>query len=399
MREVVITIAKGTELMDKQFACFKCTIMRGGTSKGIFIMNSELPEGQEERDKIIKAIFGSPDVRQIDGLGGADVLTSKLAIIGPSSVENADIDYTFAQVGIDTDIVDYKGNCGNISSGVGPFAIDAGLVPVVEPVTTVRIHLTNSGKMLKAEVPVIDGKALVDGDYHIDGVPGTGARIGMDWSDSVGAFTGKLLPTGNATDVIETDEGNFEVSLVDAGNPLVFIAAESLGLAGTESPSEIESNGNLMATIEKIRSKAAAIFGLVEAAEDATAQSPYNPFFAIISPPAPYTALNGGSIAEKDIDIVSRLLFMLHTHKTYPITGTVCTAAASMIPGSIVNRLMRDGAARESMLRIGHPGGVIDVEKRSRVEDGNVIVEKISVGRTARKIMEGLVYVRRSVIE
>jgi len=373
--------------------------MRGGTSKGVFIMGSELPSDPEKRDKVIRAVFGSPDIRQIDGLGGADVLTSKLAIIDPPSVEGSDVDYTFAQVGIDTDFIDYKGNCGNISSAVGPFAIDNGMVHAVEPVTTVRIHLTNSGKMLTAEVPVKDGKALSFGDYHIDGVPGTGARIGMDWSDTVGAFTGKLLPTGNVTDIIITDEGEYEVSLVDAGNPLVFISAASLGLAGTESPAVIESNRVLMSTIEKIRSEAAVVFGLVDSPEKAVSESPFNPFFAIISPPAAYIAINGESVADSEIDLVSRLLFMQRMHKTYPITGTVCTAAASMIPGTIVNRLMRENAVNNPVLRIGHPGGVIDAEKKGRKENGEIIVEKISVGRTARKIMEGVVYVSKAVID
>jgi 2-methylaconitate cis-trans-isomerase PrpF len=385
--------------MNTESVPIKCAIMRGGTSKAVFIMDNELPRDSALRDKAIAAIFGSPDVRQIDGLGGADVLTSKLAIIAPASIDAADVDYTFGQVGIDTGFIDYKGNCGNISSAVGPFAIDAGLISASEPFTTVRIHLTNSGKILTAEVPVSGGKPAVEGAYSIDGVPGTGARIGMDWSDTVGAFTGKLLPTGNATDVIETDEGAFAVSLVDAGNPLVFIEASSLGLAGTESPSEIEGNAGLMASVEKLRAKAAAIFGLVEDPADAADKSPYNPFFAIVSPPASYRGLNGTDVDERDVDIVSRLIFMHRMHKAYPITGTVCTAAAAMTPGSIVDRMMRAGARAASVLRIGHPGGVVDVEKRCRTDGGVVIIERIAVGRTARKIMEGLVYIKRSAIE
>jgi 2-methylaconitate cis-trans-isomerase PrpF len=375
----------------------RVSIVRGGTSKGIFIMDNELPEDQAQRDRIIRGVFGSPDIRQIDGLGGADVLTSKLAIIAPPSVPGADVDYTFGQVGIDTEIVDYKGNCGNISSAVGPFAIDAGIVAPVPPVTTVRIHLTNSGKILKAEVPVRDGKAAVEGDYAIDGVPGTGARIAMDWTDSIGAITGRLLPTGKATDTIAVDGGAYEVSLVDAGNPLVFIEASSLGLAGTESPAVIEADAALMATIEKIRGEAAAIFGMVDDPAKAAEETPYAPFFAIISEPAPYTALNGERVEAGDIDVVSRLLFMLHTHKAYPITGTVCTAAASMVPGSIVHRLMRSGAMERPALRIGHPSGVIDADKAWRAADGGVAIEKIAIGRTARTIMDGVCYVRKTV--
>jgi 2-methylaconitate cis-trans-isomerase PrpF len=374
------------------------SIVRGGTSKGIFIMDGELPREQALRDRIIQAVFGSPDIRQIDGLGGADVLTSKLAIIAPPSTDAADVDYTFGQVGIDTDIVDYKGNCGNISSAVGPFAIDAGIVKATAPVTRVRIHLTNSGKILVADVPVKDGKAQVEGDYAIDGVPGTGARIAMDWTDGIGAITGKLLPTGSATDTISTDAGEYEVSLIDAGNPLVFIEAASLGLAGTESPGEIEADAGLMATIEKIRSRAAAIFGMVADAADATEQSPYAPFFAIISPPAPYTAINGARVDASDVDVVSRLLFMLHMHKAYPITGTVCTAAASMVPGSIVHRLMRADAMERPSLKIGHPSGVIDADKAWHEEAGGVVIDRIAIGRTARTIMDGVCYVKKSAL-
>jgi 2-methylaconitate cis-trans-isomerase PrpF len=343
-------------------------------------------------------VFGSPDIRQIDGLGGADVLTSKLAIIAPPSTDAADVDYTFGQVGIDTDIVDYKGNCGNISAAVGPFAIDAGIVRAVAPVTTVRIHLTNSGKILVADVPVTDGKAATAGDYAIDGVPGTGARIAMDWTDGIGAITGKLLPTGNATDTITTDDGEYEVSLIDAGNPLVFIEAAALGLAGAESPAEIEADVALMAEIEKIRSQAAAIFGMVDDPADATEKSPYAPFFAIISPPASYTAINGAEVDAPDVDVVSRLLFMLHMHKAYPITGTVCTAAASMVPGSIVHRLMRTDAMERPSLRIGHPSGVIDADKAWHREAGDVRIDRIAIGRTARTIMDGTCYVKKSKI-
>ena len=208
----------------------KCAIIRGGTSKGIFIKKNELPDNPAERDRVILSIFGGVDPRQIDGLGGADVLTSKLAIIGPSTRSDADVDYTFGQVSFEQPFVDYGGNCGNISSAVGPFAIDEGLVPAVEPITKVRIHCTNSGKLLTAEVPVKDGKALVSGACKIDGVNGTGAQIRMDWSDMAGTVTGTLLPTGHPRDIITVGDNRYEVSLVDMGNPLVFIAAEALGM-------------------------------------------------------------------------------------------------------------------------------------------------------------------------
>lgn len=236
----------------------KCSIVRGGTSKGIFIMENELPRDPELRDKYILEIFGSPDVRQIDGLGGADVLTSKLAIIGPSSREDADVDYTFGQVSFVEPKIDYKSNCGNISAGVAPFAINNGIVKAVEPYTTVRIHQVNTDTIINAKVEVRDGKAAVDGDFHIDGVPTLSSTIELDFSDSVGGITGKLLPTDNVVDTIVTDDGkSYEVSVVDAGIPTVFIEAKSLDMSGIETPQQIEGNAALMTKIEEIRGRCA----------------------------------------------------------------------------------------------------------------------------------------------
>lgn len=385
--------------MHPEMEMLKCSIVRGGTSKGIFIMKNELPKDPAERDGVICAIYGSPDLRQIDGLGGADVLTSKLAIISPPSRPDADVDYTFGQVSFETEFVDYVGNCGNISAAVGPFAIDEGLVEPIEPVTTVRIHLTNSNNILVAEVPVKNGKACVEGDYSIDGVPGTGAKITLDWSDTAGAITGKLLPTGNAKDVISVDGKDYEVSLVDAGNPLVFIHANSLGMSGTESPNEIEANKALMATIEKIRGRATVIFGLVKTPEEAAIKSPYAPFFAIVSPPADYTSISGEKVNAEEVDIVSRLLFMLRMHKTYPVTGTVCTGAAVRIPGSVAWEVLRKEAKTKQSVNIGHPGGVISVEAEAEVISGEVKLKRVGVYRTARRIMDGYVYVRKTVLK
>ncbi len=383
--------------MHPEMEMVKCSIVRGGTSKGVFIMKNELPKDPKKRDAVIRAIYGSPDVRQIDGLGGADVLTSKLAIISPSSRPDADVDYTFGQVSFETEFIDYQGNCGNISAGVGPFAIDEGLVEPVEPFTTVRIHLTNSGHILVAEVPVKDGKARVDGDYAIDGCPGTGAKIVMDWSAVTGPTTGKLLPTGNVKDVILVDGKEYTISLVDAGNPQVFIHASSLGMKGTESPAAIEGNKDLMALIEKSRGPAAVWCGLVDKPGDAALKSPYTPFFAIISEPAEYTTISGGTVKAGDIDIVSRLLFMLRMHKTYPITGTVCTGATVRIPRNIAWDVLREEAKKRMSVNIGHPGGVIPVEADAKTENGETVMRRIGVYRTARKIMDGFVYVRKSV--
>jgi len=382
--------------MHPEMTDYKVVILRGGTSKGIFINENELPLDKNERDNVIRKIFGSPDQRQIDGLGGADVLTSKLAIIGPSTRPDADVDYTFAQVSFDTDFVDYGGNCGNISAGVGPYAIDEGLVNVVYPKTTVRIYQTNTNCILKAEVEVIDGKAAVNGNLSIAGVPGSGSKIMLDFYDTVGTTTGKLLPTGNSIDRIHVENyGDFEISIVDAGNVVIFISAESLGLAGTESCNKIESDKELMNKIEAIRGTAATKIGMAQSLSDATENSPYVPFFAIISSPQTYLVdSKDKEIKVSDIDVVSRLSFMLHMHKTYPGTGTVATGAAARIPGTIVYNLLDDESKSNKLLRIGHPMGVIEIEAEAELIENRIVFKRLAYVRTARRIMEGTAYIK-----
>ncbi len=383
--------------MHSEMELLKCAIVRGGTSKGVFIMKNELPKDTALRDKTILAIYGSPDVRQIDGLGGADSLTSKLAIISPSTKKGADVDYTFGQVSITDNFVDYGGNCGNISSAVGGFAIDMGMVEPVEPVTTVKIHMTNTGKMLTAEVPVKNGKAAVEGDYEIDGCPGTGAKITLDWSEAVGGSTGKLLPTGNVKDVIEASGKKYTVSIVDAGNIVIFVRAEEFGLQGTETPNEIDANLPLNEVIEEIRGKVCQMVGIVKNWQDAKKLTPYQPFFAIVSPAQDYKCFNGNSVKKEEIDFTSRLLFMLKMHKAYPVTGTVATGAVSRIKGSVVYDLLSEKAKTEKVVRIGHPSGIIDVEATADYKGGETIMTKIGVYRTARMIMQGYVYVRKTI--
>lgn len=378
----------------------KCSIVRGGTSKGIFIMENELPSDPVQRDKYILEIFGSPDVRQIDGLGGADVLTSKLAIIGPSSREDADVDYTFGQVSFVEEKVDYKSNCGNISAGVGPFAIDKGLVKAVEPYTTVRIHQVNTDTIINAKVEVRDGKAAIDGDLHIDGVPTLGSTIELDFSDSVGGITGKLLPTGNVVDTVETEDGNsYQVSVVDAGIPTVFIEANALGMSGIETPAQIEANTALMTKIEEIRGRCAQKMGFTDDYKNAVKDCPYAPFFAVVSPSQDYHTFDGKDVKGEDIDIVSRLLFMQKMHKTHPVTGTVCMSTAARIPGSIVNKVLSERGKANSKIMIGHPAGVIPAVSVLDIEDGEYKLRAAAILRTARTILDGTVYVRRSRVE
>ena len=386
--------------MHPEMETIRCYLVRGGTSKAVFLMAHDLPGDPRGRDAVIRAIFGRPDVRQIDGLGGADVLTSKLAIIAPPSRADADVDYTFAQVSFDTDVVDFNSNCGNISSAVGPFAIDTGLVRPEDPLTTVRIHQTNTGKLLVAEVPVQRGKAAVEGGLHIDGVPGTGAKITLDFSDMAGSLTGRLLPTGSVTDKIALADGReFDVSVVDVAIPVVFIAAAELGIGGAETPQEIEGNSELMDTLEEIRGTVAQRIGLVATWKEAVGKSPYTPFIAMISSPASYRTFTGMDIEAGDVDLVSRLVFMQRMHKTYPGTGTVCTGIAAKLPGSVVWNALPETARDEGLLHIGHPAGIIPVEAEVAGGAGAVTIRRAAIYRTARMIMEGRVYVRKSIFQ
>ncbi|HDY7639924.1 TPA: hypothetical protein RQK07_004307 [Vibrio vulnificus] len=370
------------------------SIVRGGTSKGIFIEDKYLPENQAERDAIVLRVFGSPDVRQIDGLGGADILTSKLAIIGKSSVSNADIDYTFGQVSITDPVVDYKGNCGNISSGVAIFAIVKGYVQV-DPAATaqeVRIHMVNTGRVLIATVPVSNGKLAHEGDYEIAGVPGTHPKIDINWADCGGETTGKLLPTGSICDIIYCNEGQYEVSVVDAGNVTIFIHAEQLGLSGIESPAQIMADSKLTDKIEEIRGRVAQEIGLISDYKNSVKESPYTPFFSIVSNANDYKTIAGRPISSDQIDIVSRLIFMQGVHKAHPVSGTVAFGAASTIEGTVVNALLPKSFIGDNSVNIGHPSGIINITSQTIIEGDEIKLVKSNIGRTARIILDGVVY-------
>ena len=221
----------------REYQRIRAAVIRGGTSKGVFLLASDLPGDAAVRDRVILAIFGSPDQRQINGIGGGDPLTSKVAIIARSARPDADVDYTVGHVAVDKAVVDYEANCGNISQGVGPFAVDEGLVAVTEPITVVRIFNTNTKKMIEAEVPVRDGKAVVEGDFVVPGVPGSGAKIVVNFVNSGGSKTGRLLPTGNVEDRMQLADGRtVRVSLVDAGNPFGVRAGGGVGTDGAGTP-------------------------------------------------------------------------------------------------------------------------------------------------------------------
>lgn len=376
----------------------RCVVMRGGTSKAVFLKESDLPKDEEQRKKIILGIFGSPDRRQIDGLGGADPLTSKLAIIGPPRNDlraaGTQLTYTFGQVEIDKPDIDFLSLCGNISSAVGAFAVYEGMVAPTEPITTVRVFNTNLNRVLNIEVPVENNRPLERGNFIVPGVPGSGARILVDFADTAGSACGNLLPTGNPIDRLNVEGlGAIEASLLDIGNAHVFIRARDVGLRGTETAAEIDANGDLHNLLEKIRGVAAHRIKMIKDPARSTQDSPATPILAMISPPADYyNELGRSTVKATDVDLVSRLMFMQQMHKTYAGTSTVCTGVASRIPGTIVHEMTRPESLNNPTVRIGHPAGVISTEALVELKANDYVVRRATLGRTARRIMEGYVY-------
>ena len=368
---------------------YPCVYMRGGTSKAVFFHEKDLPEDKKLWDEIFLKVMGTPDVKQIDGMGGTVSSTSKIAIIAPSDKPGVDVEYTFRQVDIVIPRVDGSANCGNISSAVGPFAIDEGLVPAVEPITVVRVLNTNTNKIIEEHVRVEDGHAMVHGDEVIQGVPGTGSRIDMYFEDPAGSKTGKLFPTGQKKEVFDVPEyGPAEVTVLDCSNPMVFIKASDLGIKGSEL-TELNQNKDVMEHIERIRGMAAVKCGFVENWEDARTKSTSAPKVSIVSAPQDYINMDGNEVKADTMDLCCRAISVGALHKAYPMTVAVGTGAAARISGTIVNEIVKP-VPDQDIIRLGHASGVTEVDVKM---DGEKVI-KGGVTRTARRIMDGWVYVR-----
>lgn len=377
----------------------RAVLMRGGTSRGVFFLQPDLPGDPELRDRVILKVFGGGDPygRQVDGLGGAVSTTSKVVIVGPPSVPDADVDFTFGQVSVTEPLVDYGGTCGNLTAAVGPFALEEGLVRGTDPVTTVRIWQVNTRKRIHAHVPTRHGLPEVEGEYAIDGVPGTGARIALDFLDPAGSVTGRLLPTGRASEVLDVPEvGAVTVSLVDAVNPVVFVRPWDVGLRGTETPEEVDGDPELLRRLERVRSHAAVRLGIAPTPEEATRRSPGIPKLAWVSVPATYRSTRGTVVDAGAVDLVGRILSMGRLHRAYALSGAACTAVAAQVEGTVVHEALR-GQARDGRVRIGHPAGVLEVAASVHARGGEWVVEKVTTYRTARRLMEGYALVPWSV--
>ena len=370
----------------------RAVFMRGGTSKALVFRAQDLPTDRAARDAIFLAAMGSPDPngRQLDGMGGGLSSLSKVCIVGPPSRPDADVDYCFAQLAIDDANVDYAGNCGNMTSAIGPFALDEAMVaPPVGNEARLRIHNTNTGKIIVASFPVRDGRLAPGGDMALDGVAGTAAPIRLDFADPAGSKTGRLLPTGNPTDFLTLPDGTaLRATLIDAANPTLLLAAADLGLAGTEAPARIERDAALMARLEALRCLASVRMGLAPDLA-AAARIVSIPKIGLLSAPADSTLLSGATLAGTAIDILARMISVGQPHRAVPLTAGLCLAVACRVPGTIAHELARPGAA-EAKLRIGHPSGTLLVA--ACVEPGDAAEPRVpyaTVFRTARRLFQG----------
>jgi 2-methylaconitate cis-trans-isomerase PrpF len=374
---------------------------RGGTSRAVFFKEEDLSTyDAPTRDLVILAALGSPDPygRQIDGLGGGISSLSKVGIIGAGTEDDPAVRFTFGQVDVERPFVDYLGTCGNMSAAIGPFAIDEGLVPAVEPVTPVRVLSTNTGKHYVAYVPVRDGRAETEGDYTIDGVPGPGARIALEFLNPGGSTGGRVLPTGHAAETLTLADGRrVTVSLVDAAAPMVFVPATELSVGATELPQDLDADRALQELLEEIRASAAVRLGMADSVAQARDKVKAVPKIAVVAPPAAFRTTRDTPIGAEQVDLVSRMISMGKTHRTFAGTSSMCLAVAAAIPGTVVNGVARQ--ASPDRVRIGHPAGVMEVGAKLRPEGDDWRVESVTTQRTARRIMDGHIYVPQSYIQ
>jgi len=345
------------------------TVMRGGTSKGLYFLRKDLPEDTASRDRLLLAAMGSPDARQIDGMGGAHPLTSKVAVVSLSENSDADVDYLFLQVVVDKAQVSDGQNCGNILAGVGPFAIERGLVAAQVGVTTVRIRMLNSDGIAVVQVQTPGGQVTYEGSASIDGVPGTAAPVSIDFADVAGSNCGDLLPTGNATDVID----DTRVTCIDNGMPVVLLRAADFGKTGYESPEELEGDDELRRRIESIRLQAGPMMNLGNVEEKTV------PKMSLVAP-----ARHGGAVS-------TRTFIPHRVHLSIGVLGAASVAAACCIPGSIVDGIASTN--RGGALDIEHPSGRFTVDMDITESNGQFSVNRSALLRTARKLMDGNVYI------
>ena len=376
--------------------------MRGGSSKGVFFCKDWLPADPVLRDRVLLRVIGSPDPygQQIDGMGGASSSTSKVVLISRSIREDCDVDYLFGQVAIDKAMIDWSGNCGNLTAAVGPFAIAQGLLDAPrDGVASVRIWQANINARIIAHVPMQDGAVVEEGDFELDGVTFPAAEIKIEFLDPGGDGAedgaGGMFPTGSPIDMLDVPGvGAVALTMINAGNPTIFVDAATLGLTGTELQRDVNGNAELLQKVEAIRAHAAVRMGLAKTAEEATQLRPHTPKLAFVAKPLAYVASSGKHIDPAALDISARIFSMGKLHHAMTGTGAVAIAVAAVIPGTIVNRMMPDQASQAAgTVRFGHPSGSLTVGAEAEQRDGVWVVTKAVMSRSARRLMEGAVLV------
>lgn len=354
--------------------------LRGGTSNGLFVQSKDVPVKKDLLDDLLMEIFGTPDPLQIDGIGGSKSHTSKFMSVGPSTREDTDIEYTFGQVGVNKPNVGWSGNCGNLTSAVGMFAILEDIVAPQEPITEVKLYNTNTNTFVTQNIPVVDGEPAVSGDYSIDGVPGTGPKIKSTFHNPAGRITGSVLPTGNPTTNLDIGDEEVTVSIVDATNLVVFVHAEDVNMDGAELPDEIDADEETIQKFEDIRSAAADYIGVENI-----------PAIASIAEPMDYECSVDKSVKAEEIDITSRII-SLQPHHAYAMTGAMCLGAAMVIPGTIPNKNAQ--LSEPGNVTIGHPKGTINIGVDTDETAEDIHINSITNYRTARPMMNSEVYFR-----
>ena len=372
---------------------FNAVFMRGGTSKGLMFKKSDLPEDTALWDSIFLQCMGDPDPKQIDGLGGTVSSSNKIVIVWKSEEPEMDVEYLVGQVIAGGSQVDYKSNCGNMTAAVAPFAVEEGLVEVKDPVTYVRMLNRNTQKKIEVSVPVTNGQFLNDGDAAIAGVDGTASKLMVNFLNPAGAKTGRLLPTGKETDTLSLSHGRkLEVSIVDVSNPMVMVRAKDVGLTALETPDEVNADDRAMDLLEEIRAAAAVKMGFAKDPDDARKNSPAVPKVGVYTVPSDFHDLSGNLKKKEDMDILVRVISVFKCHKACPLTSASSISVMMNLEDSILAKDL--GLLRNQEIRIGHPSGIMTVMPHMEKTEEKTIVHGVAVARTARRIMEGTVFIR-----
>ena len=373
--------------------------MRGGTSKGVFFLAEDLPRDPAARERLLLRVIGSPDRygKQTDGMGAATSSTSKIVILSKSKREDCDVDYLFGQVAIDRPVIDWSGNCGNLTTAVGPFALSNGLVSGPKDGTaTVRIWQANIAKKIVSHVPMQGGEVVELGAFELDGVTFPAAEVKLEFLDPAAedgeGDSGAMFPTGNRIDTLDVPGvGKVEATMLTAGNPTIFVDAARLGLKGTELQGDVNGNAELLKRAEAVRAEGALAMGLVKSIEEAMTTRLHTPKLSFVARPATYVASDGRTVAAGDIDLLARIFSMGVLHHAMTGTGAVAIAAAAAIPDTIVSRVAPAGS--DGRVRFGHPSGTLSVGAEAAEEKGEWTVKKVMLSRTARRLMEGWIRV------